>query len=279
MSYMTRLFAESEANDVGKFVKLSELQTPSPTGESLETFPKLVLVFDAKNPSVLVLNEIAEKIYSSGILDDASNTFVVNVPTLADENLTVQGLLERIRGYTPIISSNSKTEIPKVVMNVPSVPVGNRRGSEQEATVVFLSQFSPDQVSTVVKELRSVDQDFAFAVEVAPGLGKRVADLVEEIRGDHEQNKEKMMGGMVRGGIGKEAPDRQGVDTNTQERQSFPPEFINVQTEDDKEKYEIAAFVGIATAGFFGSYALETFRLWKEGTLYLPEFGTSSWIS
>ena len=72
--------------------------------------------------------------------------------------------------------------------------------------------------------------DLAFAVEVPPALPKSIVYLLSEIRDDH-----------------KEA------------------------SKSPKERdYDIAIGVGVSIAGFVGAYAWETYRLWKEGALYLP---------
>ncbi|GMH53773.1 hypothetical protein TrST_g8080 [Triparma strigata] len=221
-----------DEDEASKFERLDEMET---LADETNNFPRLVIVFDPPNPST-TLSRIDAVLPATLNLE---NVFVVRTATPESPNLTVGELLNRIRTYITAVPPPSR-----VIPSISSLPMpASQPPVTPQTPIVFLSQFSPPEVQQVISACRSLNEDFAFALEVQPALGKSVARLVEEIRGDHENAKNSA-------------------------QSSFQ---ISSQNPDDAPRdYDIAIGVVVSIAGFAGAYGWETFRLWKEGAVYLP---------
>mmetsp|Transcript_24153 Transcript_24153/g.50369 ORF Transcript_24153/g.50369 Transcript_24153/m.50369 type:complete len:255 (-) Transcript_24153:36-800(-) len=208
-------FLSSSTDEAGKFVPITTLPSSSSS-----TLPPLIILFDSP-PSVV---ETVQRQLPPGA------NFCVAVQTPNDSNLTVEGVIQRVRGYLNMMHPtppNSTTTI----FSVPSLPSPPSSFSPSSPPVCFFSSFEPEEVSATIARLRPLNLDLAFAVEVPPALPKSLEYLLSEIRDDHR------------------------------EANKFPTE---------ERDYDIAIGVGVSIAGFVGAYGWETFRLWKEGALYLP---------
>lgn len=144
----------------------------------------------------------------------------MSVNTPSDDNLTVEGLLTRVRGYVQLMHPEPSLDVVTTVSNVPSLPSPSTPASPPSPPVCFFSSYPPEEVSSTISRIRPLGLDLAFAVEVPPALPKSIGYLLSEIRDDHRE--------------ASKAP---------QERD-----------------YDIAIGVGVAIAGFVGSYAWETYR-------------------
>ena len=238
--------AISDEQEQGKFVRIEEaVQEPS-RGDAA---PPLVLVFDP--PSETVVSSIAEKLEQLRV----GGGYVVKVVTPDDNNLTVEGLLQRIRGYIGLMYEGDGKKGEEglhhftSVSNIPSLPIPTQRvhegASNYDTPVVFFSRFSPQDVSSMIQELRMLLGNVAFAVEVGPGLSKSVVYLVEEIRGDH-------------------------ADANSPQPIPSSAGGAVANNDIDDRDYDIAAIAILGVFAFVTLYGYETYRLWQEGGLFLP---------
>ena len=126
--------------------------------DETNNFPRLVIVFDPPNPST-TLSRIDAVLPATLNLE---NVFVVRTATPESPNLTVGELLNRIRTYITAVPPPSR-----VIPSISSLPMpASQPPVTPQTPIVFLSQFSPPEVQQVISACRSLNEDFAFALEV-----------------------------------------------------------------------------------------------------------------
>ncbi|GMH81655.1 hypothetical protein TL16_g08999 [Triparma laevis f. inornata] len=236
--YRTSSLLSLPEDDEGKFERLDEMTSSNPN----PNYPKLCIVFDplpslnnlsASATATATLNQIQDVLPPESL----DNTYIIRCATPESPNLTVGELLIRIRTYVAAVPPSSR-----VIPSISSLPMPAAPPATPSTPIIFLSQFSPPEVQQVISSIRSLNEDFAFALEVQPALSKSVTQLLEEIRGDHANANLQQLSVSASASSSSDAP----------------------------RDYDIAIGVGISIAGFVGAYACETFKLWKEGALYLP---------